>query len=91
MTSAQSRVASLLQIVLRATEAKRQEHPQSLFSPVKVFRRVHGAEKFICGDTAVEGGRQSLKTVCAEHGVQVIFGDWQVGCGVCHGRNRWCE
>lgn len=79
MSSAQSRVASFFQIVLRTTEAKRQKHSQSLFSALKVFRWIHGAEEIIGGDAAVEGGSQSLNTVGAEHCVQIVFGDRGVG------------
>lgn len=91
MASAQGRVASLVQIVLRTTEAKRQKHPQAFFSPAKVFGWIHGSEQLIGGDAAIEGGCQSLNTVGTEQSVQVVFGDVRIGGGVIHGRDCRCR
>jgi hypothetical protein len=79
MAGAEGWMTSLLQVVLRTTKAKCEKHTQTLFCSCQIIRRIHRPQHVVSRNAAIEGGNQTLNAVCAEHCVEVVFGDRGIG------------
>ena len=72
MTHSQSRMAALLDVVLRSAETENQEVAEALFGSLHILFRIHGPENVIVRHLLVERGHESLKSLVSDCGVNVL-------------------
>ena len=72
MPHSQSRMAPLLDIVLRSAEPEDQKIAEALFGSRHIVLRIHGPEDVIVRHLLVERGHESLKSLGSNRGVNVL-------------------
>ena len=77
---AQTRVAALFDVTLRASEAEDQEVAQTLLGPRKIVGGIHRAKDRVSGDLAVEGANEAREAFFTD---EVVDGCllWGIGHG----------
>ena len=73
MSKPQLRVTSMLQIILRTTESKYQEHPQAILCPLKIFGRVHRPQNIVVRHLLIKRSNQARNAVRTDHAVYLVF------------------
>ena len=75
VSHAECRMTSQLQVILRSSEAKREEQSESLFCTGEVVRWVHWPEDTVGRYLAIKGCDKSLNTLNADHCTKLVFGE----------------
>ena len=73
MSQSQLWVTSMLQIILRATKTKNQEHAQANFCPLQVLHGIHWPQDIIRGDLFVERANELTNSLSPDRFVDIIF------------------
>ena len=68
----QSRMAALLDILLRSAETEDQKIAEALFGSCHIVFRIHGPEDVIVRHLLVKRGHESLKSLVSNRGVNVL-------------------
>jgi hypothetical protein len=76
MPRAESRMASLFDVCLRAPEPADQKTSEALLGTWEILRRVQGSQKVVLRDLSMEGGDQARETFRTNHGINFEFLDF---------------